>query len=63
MKKLVQRLKDKLKKRALDGALGALIVGAVSSLFGVDIAPLEVDAIVTAGAVLVAVFERWRASR
>lgn len=60
---MLKKLKERLKKRALDAGIGALIVGAVASLFGVDIAPTEVDTLVTAGAILVTVFERWRASR
>jgi hypothetical protein len=63
MRKLVRRIKDKLKQRAIDVGIGALIVGGVSSLFGVDLAPTEIDVIVTAGAALVTVFERWRATR
>lgn len=59
---MLKKLKERLKKRAMDGALGALIVGAFASLFGFDIAPTEVDAVITAGATLLALFERWRAA-
>ena len=61
--KFLARIKAKLKERALDVGVGALIVGGIASLFGVDIAPTEVDVFVTAGAVLVTVFERWRTTR
>ena len=61
--RLVEKLKAKIKERALDAGIGALIVGGIASLFGVDIAPTEVDTLVTAAATLIVVFERWRATR
>lgn len=56
---LFRRLKD----RVLDAGIGALVIGAVASLFGVDIAPTEVDTLVTAAATLGAIYGRWRATR
>lgn len=43
--------KDNLK----DGAIGALVIGSIASLLGIDIAPTEVDAIVTGLATLLAI--------
>lgn len=42
--------KDNLK----DGAIGALIIGGIASVLGIDIAPTEVDALVTGLATLLA---------
>ena len=61
--KLFKRLRDKLKDRAVEGGLAALIIGLVTELLGVDIAPTEIDAIVTGVAVLVTLYGRWRERR
>lgn len=61
--KLFKRLKDKLKDRAADAGIGALVIGLVTELLGVDIAPTEIDAIVTGVAVLAALYGRWRERR
>jgi len=61
--KLFRRLRDKLKDRAVEGGLAALIIGLVSELLGVDIAPTEIDAVVTGVAVLAALYGRWRERR
>lgn len=55
-------------KKMLQGKLTytgitVLAVGWISQLVGVDIAPTEVDAVVNAGATLLAIFGRWRATR
>jgi len=61
--KILKRLKDKLKDRAADAGIGALIIGLVTELLGVDIAPTEIDAVVTGVAVLAALYGRWRERR
>jgi len=61
--KLFKRLRDKLKDRAADAGIGALVIGLVTELLGVDIAPTEIDAIVTGVAVLAALYGRWRERR
>lgn len=62
---LVWVIKRRIKKRMLkklfskdnlkDGAIGALVIGSIASLLGIDIAPTEVDAIVTGLATLLAI--------
>ena len=60
---MLRRLFDRLRNRAADAGIAALIVGLVSELFGVDIAPAEVDAVVTAVAAALAIIGRWREQR
>lgn len=43
------------KDNVKDGSIIALVVGGIAALFGVDIAPTEVDAIVTGVATIVLV--------
>lgn len=61
---LIWIIKRRIKKRMLkklfskdnlkDGAIGALIIGGIASVLGIDIAPTEVDALVTGLATLLA---------
>jgi hypothetical protein len=44
-------------------ALAALVIGNVAALLGVDIAPEQIDVLVTAGATLVAIYAQWRAGK
>lgn len=52
-----------LKGKLTYAGIGALVIGLVTQLLGIDIAPPEVDAVLTAGAAIVAVYGRWRATR
>lgn len=61
--KLFKRLRDKLKDRAVEGGLAALIIGLVSELVGIDIAPTEIDVLMTSVATLAALYGRWRERR
>jgi uncharacterized protein YcfJ len=44
-------------------AIGAIAIGTVAKLFGVDIAGQEIDTLIQAVAVGVAVYGRWRATK
>lgn len=55
--------KQVLKGKLTYAGIGALVIGLVTQLLGIDIAPPEVDAVLTAGAAIVAVYGRWRATR
>lgn len=61
--KLFRRLRDMLKDRAVEGGLAALIIGLVSELVGIDIAPTEIDVLMTGAATLAALYGRWRERR
>ena len=61
--KLFKRLRDKLTDRAVEGGLAALIIGLVSELVGIDIAPTEIDVLMTSVATLAALYGRWRERR
>lgn len=62
--KLIKRLRERVVSKLLGyGGIGALIIGLVSELIGTDIAPGEVDAVVTAAAAIAAIYGRWRAAR
>ena len=61
--KLFKRLRDKVKDRAVEGGLAALIIGLVSELVGIDIAPTEIDVLMTSAATLAALYGRWRERR
>lgn len=50
-KKLRERLRNRYKQVGFAGVL-ALAIGALASAFGIDLAPAQVDAIVTALGVL-----------
>lgn len=56
-------LKNVLKGKLTYASVVALVLGLVAELVGIDIAPTEVDAIVTALATLGAFYGRYRASR
>lgn len=61
---IFKRLRDRFKaKLLLDGGIGALIIGLVSELVGIDIAPGEVDIVMTAIATLAAIYGRWKATQ
>lgn len=62
-KKLRERI-AKLRQRfgVEDGAIVALIFGTLSQALGVDVAPAEVDVLMSAGATLVVLLQRWRAA-
>lgn len=48
-----RRIKKAMFKKLLrEGAGGALVIGAISAVLGVDIAPEDVDKVVTAAAVI-----------
>lgn len=53
----------KLKGKLTYASIAALVIGLVSELLGIDIAPTEVDAIATAAATAGALYGRWRATR
>lgn len=53
----------RIRGRAVEGGIAALVIGLVSELVGIDIAPTEIDALMTAGATLVAIYGRWREQR
>lgn len=53
MRFVKQRIKKAMfRKFVREGAGGALVIGLVSTVFGVDIAPADVDKLVTAFAVI-----------
>ena len=52
-----------LKGKLTYASIAALAFGLVSTMIGVDIAPTEVDAIVTALATVTAIYGRWRATK
>ena len=61
---ILKRLREKWKTAREDLAAGgvlALVIGLVSELAGVNIAPTEVDAVVTGLAALAALYARWKA--
>lgn len=62
---MFKKLRDRLKKAANleNSAIVALIFGTLSQALGVDVAPGEVDVLMSAGATLVVLFKRWRAAR
>lgn len=60
---MFRKLRDRLTNRVGDFAVGALIIGLVTELLGFDIAPAEVDAVVTGFAMLGAFYDRWRTAR
>jgi hypothetical protein len=61
--KLLKRLREKLAQRAVEGGFAALLIGLLSELAGIDIAPTEIDTLMTAAAVLAAIYGRWRERR
>lgn len=64
--KVLDALKAKLKARARQlGAAGVatLAIGSVAGAFGVDLAPAQVDALVTAGAVLLYALRELRENK
>lgn len=61
--KILKRLKERAKGRLVEAGIAALLIGLVSELIGVDIAPAEVDAVMTAAAALAAIYGRWREAR
>lgn len=60
---MFRRLFNRLRNRAADAGIAALIFGLVSELVGVDIAPGEVDAVATGVAAALAIIGRWREQR
>lgn len=54
---IIQRIKEKRMKKFLKGAkwtsVLALVIGSVTGVFGVDLAPEQIDTLVNAGAILV----------
>lgn len=60
---MFKRLRNAIKGKLTYGGISALAVGLVSELLGVDLAPAEVDAVMTAVATLAAIYGRWRATR
>lgn len=64
IKRIFRRILERVQSRtAATGGVLALIIGLVSELAGVDIAPTEIDIIMTGVAALLALIERWRAQR
>lgn len=65
--KVLRKLRDRLHNHVGDMSVAALVVGLVSIVFGVDIAPDEVDKVMTGIATVGAVYDRiraaWRARR
>lgn len=57
--KLVTKLKDKYKTVGAAGVV-ALLIGAVAGVLGIDLAPDQVDALVTAIGVLAYAFREWQ---
>lgn len=56
-------LRNKIRGKLTYSGISALAVGLVSELLGIDLAPVEVDAVMTAVATLAAIYGRWRATR
>lgn len=56
-------LRNKLRGKLTYSGITALAIGLVSELLGIDLAPVEVDAVMTAVATLAAIYGRWRAAR
>lgn len=52
-----------LKGKLTYASIGVLAFGLVSQVLGVDVAPTEVDALVTAVATIAAIYGRWRAAQ
>jgi len=52
--KLFKRLRDKLKDRAVEGGLAAVVIGLVSEHVGIDIVPIEIYVLMTGAATLAA---------
>lgn len=61
--KVLRKLRDRLHNRVGDMSVVALVVGLVSIVFGVDIAPDEVDKVMTGIATVGAVYGRVREAR
>lgn len=57
--KLVAKLKDKYKTVGAAGVV-ALLIGAVAGVLGIDLAPDQVDALITAIGVLAYAFREWQ---
>jgi len=55
-------LQNKFRGKLTYSGIGALVIGLVSELLGVDLAPTEVDVVMTAIATLAAIYGRWRAT-
>lgn len=62
-KRAAKKLIEKTKGKLTYASVGALVIGLVSQQLNVDIAPAEVDVLVTAAATVGAIFGRWRATR
>lgn len=63
---MLEKLKQKLreKKRQLGAAgVAALAIGGIASALGVDLAPGQIDALVTAGGVLLYALREIRSSK
>lgn len=56
MKAFFKRLKARVKLK--HGAILALVIGCISQALGFDLAPTEIDLLVTAASTLAAVWER-----
>lgn len=54
----LERIKEKAGRPLNYTAIAALVIGCISQAFGLDIAPAEVDVLVTAGATLFAIWSR-----
>jgi len=59
---MFKRLRNLFRGKLTYSGIGALVIGLVSELLGIDLAPTEVDAVMTAIATLAAIYGRWRAT-
>ena len=62
-KAMFKKLLNAGKGKLTYASVGVLVAGLVAQLFGIDIAPAEVDALVTAAATIGAIYGRYRATK
>ncbi len=62
IERIIKAIAKRSRGKLTYASVGALVVGLVSELLGVDIAPDEVDALLTFAATAGALYGRWRAT-
>jgi hypothetical protein len=60
--KLLQKLKDKYKVVGAAGVV-TLLIGAIAGVLNIDLAPDQIDALVTGFGVLLYAFREWQENR